>query len=67
MGIWLRGPLLPFFDSVMTRRAIEQDGLFEFDAIRKLRDEHVSRQKKHSKILFSLLMFQLWRNSTACG
>jgi len=67
MGIWLRGPLLPFFDSVMTRRAIEQGGLFEFDAIRKLRDEHVSRQKKHSKILFSLLMFQLWRNSTACG
>jgi asparagine synthase (glutamine-hydrolysing) len=62
MGHWLRGPLLGFFDSVMTRKAIERDGLFDFDAILKLRGEHVARRKKHSKILFSLLMFQLWHS-----
>ena len=62
MGRWLRGPLLPFFDAVVNREAIERDGLFQFDTIRKLREEHVSRRRKHSKILFSLMMFQLWRH-----
>jgi asparagine synthase (glutamine-hydrolysing) len=61
MGRWLRGPLLPFFDSVVNQDAVERDGLFNFEFIRRLRDEHVSLRKKNSKILFSLLMFQLWR------
>ncbi|HEV7609480.1 MAG TPA: asparagine synthase (glutamine-hydrolyzing) [Steroidobacteraceae bacterium] len=65
MGRWLRGPLLPFFDSVVSRDSIERDGLFNFATIRKLRDEHVGLKKKHSKILFSLLMFQLWRAGAA--
>jgi asparagine synthase (glutamine-hydrolysing) len=65
MGRWLRGPLLPFFDSVVSRKSIDRDGLFNFETIRKLRDEHVGLKKKHSKILFSLLMFQLWRASAA--
>jgi asparagine synthase (glutamine-hydrolysing) len=61
MGRWLRGPLLPFFDSVVTRGAVEQAGLFDYTEIRRLRDEHLSLKKKHSKILFSILSFMLWQ------
>src|SRR5690606_17885099 len=51
MGRWLRGPLLPFFDSIVNRKSVERAGMFRFDEISRLRDEHVSRRKKHSKLL----------------
>ena len=65
MGRWLRGPLLPFFDSVVNRTAVERTGIFNYEEIRRLRDEHIGLRKKHSKILFSLLSFMLWDQRTA--
>jgi asparagine synthase (glutamine-hydrolysing) len=64
MGRWLRGPLLPFFDSVVTPAAIEQGGLLDYAEICRLRDEHLSLKKKHSKILFAVLSCVLWQNRT---
>lgn len=64
MGRWLRGPLLPFFDSVVNRAAVERTGIFNYEEIRRLRDEHLGMRKKHSKILFSLLSFMLWERHT---
>ena len=64
MGRWLRGPLLPFFDSVVNRAAVERSGIFNYDEIRRLRDEHLGLRKKHSKTLFSLLSFMLWEQHT---
>jgi asparagine synthase (glutamine-hydrolysing) len=65
MGRWLRGPLLPFFDSVVNRAAVERAGLFDYTEIRRLRDEHLSFKRKHSKILFSILGFMLWQSRMA--
>lgn len=64
MGRWLRGPLLPFFDSVVNRKSIEATGILDFEQIYQLRNEHVSLRRKNSKILFSLMMFMLWYRST---
>ena len=61
MGRWLRGPLLPFFDATVNRNSIEADGMFCFDEIHRLRNEHVARKAKHSKVLFAILCFVLWR------
>lgn len=65
MGRWLRGPLLPFFDATVSRAALEATGLFRYDAVRQLRDEHVARKAKHSKILFSILSFVIWARHAA--
>jgi asparagine synthase (glutamine-hydrolysing) len=65
MGRWLRGPLLPFFDSLVTRRAVEDAGVFDFAQVERLRGEHVEGKRKHSKILFSILMFQAWWRSNS--
>ena len=65
MGRWLRGPLLPYFDHVVSRGRVEQSGIFRFDEIWRLRSEHVSGQHKHSKILFSILMYHAWHQSQA--
>lgn len=61
MGRWLRGPLLPFFDHVVSPDAVQASGIFDYQEIRRLRDEHVSLKKKHSKVLFSILSFMLWQ------
>jgi asparagine synthase (glutamine-hydrolysing) len=67
MGRWLRGPLLPFFDSIVSRDAVEATGLFRFEEIQRLRDEHVSLKSKHSKVLFSILSFMLWQHRSAAS
>jgi asparagine synthase (glutamine-hydrolysing) len=65
MGRWLRGPLLPMFDSVVNRAAVERAGLFNYEEIKRLRNEHVSLKSKHSKILFSILTFMIWQERTS--
>lgn len=61
MGRWLRGPLVPLFDSIVSRRRTEACGLLNYDEIVRLRDEHIAGRRKHSKILFSILMLHAWQ------
>ena len=60
MGRWLRGPLLPFFDSIVSPKNVESAGLFRYEEVARLRGEHVAGRRKHSKVLFSILMFHAW-------
>jgi asparagine synthase (glutamine-hydrolysing) len=60
MGAWLRGPLLPLFDSVVGSENFRQLGIFDAKTVRGLRDEHVAGRRKNSKILFATMMFGLW-------
>jgi asparagine synthase (glutamine-hydrolysing) len=67
MGSWLRGPLLPLLESLLSQKSIEQQGIFDHARIRRLIDEHVAGRRKHSKLLFALIMFQLWWNAMERG
>jgi len=60
MGRWLRGPLVPYFQSVVNRATVERLGWFSFERIEQLLQEHVRGERKNNKILFSLLMLHLW-------
>jgi asparagine synthase (glutamine-hydrolysing) len=60
MGPWLRGPLLPYFDSVVSQHKVNAAGFLNYGAIKQLRDAHESGREKNSKILFAILMCQLW-------
>jgi asparagine synthase (glutamine-hydrolysing) len=60
MGAWLRGPLLPLFDSVVNSAGFRDLGVFNQDTVRTLRDDHVAGRRKNSKILFATMMFGLW-------
>jgi len=67
MGRWLRGPLKEVLEDALTPRALASAGVFDPDEVRRVKDEHFSGIRKHSKLLFSLLMFHLWwetRHST---
>ena len=62
MGRWLRGSLLPLFDSIVNRVHVERAGVLNYDTVARLRDEHLAGKFKHSKVLFSILMLQAWLN-----
>lgn len=60
IGFWLRNDLKDFCNEILSRDNINISGLFHFDYIEKLKQEHFSGKKDNRKKLWSLLIFQLW-------
>jgi len=60
LGAWFRGPLKSFWaDHVLGSRALAR-GYFREPALRRLWQEHQSRQRDHGYRLWALLMLELW-------
>jgi asparagine synthase (glutamine-hydrolysing) len=57
---WLRQELRPWSDQVLSLERLERLGLFNYDYIAKLKDEHFSGRADHRKKLWTLLVFCLW-------
>jgi asparagine synthase (glutamine-hydrolysing) len=62
---WLRGDLKPFARDLLAPDALRRDGFFRPDAVTRLLDEHESGREDHSRPLWGLLCFQLWRRTAA--
>jgi asparagine synthase (glutamine-hydrolysing) len=60
MGRWLRGPLREMLEDTLSQAAIRRHGVFDYAEVQRLKQEHLNGERKHNKVLFSLLMFQLW-------
>lgn len=58
---WLSGPLRPLVEELLAPAALRDDGLLEPGPVSQLVREHLERRANHRKVLWSLLMFQLWR------
>jgi asparagine synthase (glutamine-hydrolysing) len=57
---WLLGPLGPLVKELLSERRLKLQGLFEPKYIKELVDEHTTRTKDNRKLLWTLLVFQLW-------
>jgi asparagine synthase (glutamine-hydrolysing) len=60
LGAWMRTKLDRYFDERMPRDAVRREGIFDFDAIAQLRDEHRRGQRDNAYELFAILMFDAW-------
>jgi len=60
MGRWLRGPLKALMQDAFAAGSVADAGIFDAAEVARLQSEHLSGARKHSKLLFSLLMFHLW-------
>jgi asparagine synthase (glutamine-hydrolysing) len=58
---WLVGPLRTLAEDTFSRDSITQGGLFNPDYVQQLWQEHLHGRKDHRKLLWTLLMFELWR------
>ena len=57
---WLRGPLRPLLSDVLSPSRLRAQGLFNPKTVDRLCQAHLAGRADHRKILWTLLVFQLW-------
>src|SRR3954468_16141204 len=65
VAAWIRGPLRPLFEDLLSERALREGGGFDPKAVRTLLQTHVGAGADLRKPLWTLLMFQLWQKHHA--
>ena len=60
---WLKGRLRPLARDLLSPERIRKAGLFDADYVQRLQDEHERGVANHRKLLWTLLMFELWHES----
>jgi len=61
IGPWLRGPLQGALEERLAPERVRRLGLFNAEAVTRLVTEHVEGSRDHRKVLWALLMFDVWR------
>ncbi len=59
---WLKGPMRDFLMDTLNERVIREGGVFRWETVDRLIQDHVKGVKNHSHRLWGLLMFQLWKS-----
>ena len=60
---WLKGKLRPLARDLLSPDRVRRAGVFNPDYVTKLQDEHERGIANHRKLLWTLLMFELWHES----
>jgi len=59
---WLRQELRPLMHDVLSPERIKREGLFNASYVEKLKAEHLNGNANHSHQLWSLMIFEIWRD-----
>jgi len=58
---WIRGPLLPLMKEVLSPDYNKGTrDMFDFEALQKMLDDHVTKKEYNLNTLWSILTFQMW-------
>src|SRR6185295_12979991 len=60
IGEWLRGPLAPMVDGLLTDGRLRDRGIFDDRAVAAVWREHREGRQDHRHRLWSLVMLELW-------
>jgi asparagine synthase (glutamine-hydrolysing) len=60
---WLKHELKPLAHDLLSPERLRRNGLFDPKYVAKLQDEHERGIANHRKLLWTLLSFELWRES----
>ena len=61
MKRWLGSQFLPIMEHYLAPRRIKEAGLFKYATIEKLKREHLQGRANHSHIIWSLILFEAWK------
>lgn len=63
VAAWLKGPLDELVDELLCERRLVAAGYVDARRVRRLIDEHRRSARNHRKVLWTLLSFELWRET----
>jgi asparagine synthase (glutamine-hydrolysing) len=64
---WLTGELRDLVLDMLSEERITRQGFFNYPYVKHLMDEHFSRRRDNRKVLWTLLMFQMWYDAYIAG
>ena len=62
MKNWLRQELQPLMQDVLSPDRLKREGLFNSSYVEKLKSEHLKGRANHAHQLWSLMIFEIWRD-----
>jgi asparagine synthase (glutamine-hydrolysing) len=62
---WFRGPLADFLRATLASEAVRIGGVFDPAAVTRLVAEHLAGRRNHVRLLWSVLVFELWHRRLA--
>ncbi len=60
VSLWLRNELRDTMEQCLSEQKINKQGLFNYFYIEKLKKEHLSGKRNHRKLLWNLMIFEMW-------
>ncbi|MEI6290607.1 MAG: asparagine synthase C-terminal domain-containing protein, partial [Chloroflexota bacterium] len=60
VAYWLSGELKTLMQDLLSESYIKKQSYFNYQYTNQLMDDHLSRRKDNRKLLWTLLMFQMW-------
>jgi asparagine synthase (glutamine-hydrolysing) len=60
VAYWLNGELRDLTLAMLSRERLAQQGYFSYEYVKTLLDDHAAQRRDHRKLLWTLLIFQLW-------
>ena len=67
LGGWMRTKLDHFFDELLPRDYVQREGIFDYDYIQQLREEHRRGRRDNAYELFAVLIFDAWYRKYLLG
>jgi len=63
IGAWLRGPLRPWAEDLLSPVALDRVGLIRSEPVRAIWSEHVAGRADHHAALWAVLVLQCWSDA----
>jgi asparagine synthase (glutamine-hydrolysing) len=60
VGEWIKGPLRPWAEELLSPARLNQEGYFDADLVQARWRSHLSGEKDSTQALWTVLMFQAW-------
>ena len=60
LAVWFRNELRPWVEDILSERAIREAGVFRYEAVRKVLDDHFARRSSYDDEIWGFVTFMTW-------